>query len=48
MTREASVGDTKAGKEAADEVEINIYEVVGKVIKMKKYYNISFRLGVLM
>ena len=45
MTREASGGDTKATQEAADEGETKVDEVVDKVIKRMKYYNISFQLG---
>ena len=32
-------------KEAAYEVETKVYEVVGKVIKRRKSYNINFQVG---
>ena len=47
MTRESSVGDTKYLKEAAYEGETEVDEVVFKVIKRRKSYNISFRVGVI-
>ena len=45
MTREESIGDTKAVKESADEGETEVDEVVGKFIRRRKYYNISVELG---
>ena len=45
MTREASGRDTKYMKEATDEGETEVDEVVGKVIKRRKSYNISFQLA---
>ena len=42
MARESSGGDTKAVKEAAYEGENEVDEVVGKVIKRRKSYNIAF------
>ena len=34
-------------QEAADEGETEVDEVVGKVIKRRKSYNISFQMGVI-
>ena len=47
MARESSGGDTKAVKEAAYEGENEVDEVVGKVIKRRKSYNIAFLVGVI-
>ena len=44
MTREASRGETKYVKEASYEGETEFDEVVGKFIKRRKSYNISFHL----
>ena len=46
VTREASVKDTKALKEAVHECKTDVVIVVGKVIKRKKSYNIGFPIGV--
>ena len=45
MTRETSGVDTKAVQEAAYEGETEVDEVVGKVIKRRKSYNIAFQIG---
>ena len=47
MAREPSGGDTKAVKEAEYESEIEVGEVVGKVIKRRKSYNIAFQIRVI-
>ena len=47
MTRELTGGDTKSVKEAAYEVETEFGEVVGKVIKKIKSYNISFTIEII-
>ena len=47
MTRELSVLDTKSVQEAEYEGETEADEVVGKVIKRRKYCNISFLIGVI-
>ena len=47
MTRELSGGDTKAVQESEFEGETEVDEVVGKVIKRRKSYNISFQIGVI-
>ena len=41
VTRESSGGDTKAVKESAYDVETEVDELVGKVIKRSKSYNIA-------
>ena len=46
VNRETSVGETETAKESEDEGETKVDEVVGKVINMRKYYSISFRLRV--
>ena len=46
MNREASVVYTKYVQEAADECETEFDEVVDKVIKRRKSYNIYFHTGV--
>ena len=46
MTREASVEETDTKKEAAYEGETEVDEVFRKVIKRKKFYNISFQIEV--
>ena len=47
MTRELAVGDTKAMQEAEYEGESEVDEVVGKVIRSSKPYNIDFMIGVI-
>ena len=47
MNRELSGGDTKAVQESEYEGETEVYEVVGKVIKRRKSYNIDFLIGVI-
>ena len=47
MTRELSGGDTKAVQESEFEGETEVDEVVGKVIKRRKSYNIAFLIGVI-
>ena len=47
MTRESSVGDIKDVKEYAYEGETEVNEVVGKVIKRRDSYNISFQIRVI-
>ena len=47
MTSESSVEYTKAVKESAYEGETEVDEVVGKVNKRRKYYNIAFQIGVI-
>ena len=47
MIREASDLNIKAVKEATYEGETEVDEVIGKVIKSSKSYNISFRIGVI-
>ena len=47
MTRESSGGDKKYVKESAYEGETEVYEVLGKVIKRRKAYNIAFQIGVI-
>ena len=47
MTRELSGGDTKAVQEYEYEGETKVDEVVGKVIKSRKSYNITFLIGVI-
>ena len=47
MTRELSGGDTKAVQESEYEGETEVDEVVGKVIKRRKSYNISIPIGVI-
>ena len=47
MTRESSGGDTKSVKESAYEGEAEVDEVVGKFIKRRKFYNIAFKIGVI-
>ena len=42
MTRELSGGDTKSVQEVEYESETEFDEVVGKVIKRRKSYNIAF------
>ena len=46
VTREALVGETKSVQESADEGETKVDEVVGKCIKRRKSYKISFQIGV--
>ena len=38
--------DTKSAKESEYEGETEVDEVVGRVIKRRKFYNISFQIGV--
>ena len=45
MTRESPGGDTKYVQEGADEGETEVDEVVGKVIKRRKSYDIDFQIG---
>ena len=47
MTRELSGVDTKSVQEAEYEGESEVDEVVGKVIKRRKSYNIAFLIGVI-
>ena len=47
MDREASVGDNKSVQAYSYEVETKVDEVVGKVIKRRKPYNITFQRGVI-
>ena len=47
MTRESSGGDTKATKETAYEGKTEVDEVLGKVIRRRKYYDIDFQTGVI-
>ena len=47
MTRESSGGDTKTVKEDAYEGETDVDEVVGKLIKRSKSYNIAFQIRVI-
>ena len=47
MTRELSVEYTKYVQEYSYEGETGVDEVVGKVIKRRKYYNIYFQIGVI-
>ena len=47
MTRELSGGDTQTVQEAEYEGETEVDEVVGKVIKRRKLYNVSFLIGVI-
>ena len=47
MIREKLGGDTKYVQEAAYEVETEVDEVVDKVIKRRKSYNISFHIWVI-
>ena len=45
MTRYTSRGETEAVQEAVDEGKTEFDEVVGKFIKMRNSYKISFWLG---
>ena len=47
MIRSLSGGDTKSVQEAEYEGETEVDEVVGKVIKRRKSYNISFPVGII-
>ena len=47
MTIESPGGDTKSVKASAYESETKVDEVVGKVIKRRKSYNIVFQIGVI-
>ena len=47
MTTEASLGYTKYFQEASCEGETVVDEVVFKFIRRRKYYNISFQIGVI-
>ena len=46
MTRQKTGLDIKSVQESAYEGETEVGEVVGKFIKRRKYYNISFQLEV--
>ena len=46
VTGESSIGETESVQEASDKVQIKFDEVVGKVIKGSKSYDITFWLGV--
>ena len=46
MTRESPGGDTKSFQESAYEGGTKFDEVVGKVMKRRKSYNIAFQVGV--
>ena len=45
MTIESIGGDTKAVKEYSYKGETEVNEVLGKVIKRRKSYNIAFQVG---
>ena len=47
MTKQSSVGDTKALRESIYEVETEVDEVVGKVIERKKSHNIFIQIRVI-
>ena len=47
VTRTLLGGDTKAVQESEYEGETEVDEVVGKVIKRRKSYNISILIGVI-
>ena len=47
MTRKSSRGYTKAVEEATYEGETRVDEGVGKFIKRRKSYNISFQIGII-
>ena len=47
MTREISGGDNKVVQEAEYEGETEVDEVLVKVIKRRKSYNIAFLVGVI-
>ena len=47
MTREASRGDTKDVQEYAYGGEIEVDDVVRKVIQRRKYYNTAFKTRVI-
>ena len=47
MTRESTGGDTKHVQEAAYQGETEVDEVVGKVTKRRKSYNVAFQIWVI-
>ena len=47
VTGEYSGGDNKAAQEASHQGETKVDEIVGKVIKRRKSYNIAFQIRVI-